>query len=84
VEDDDNDGNLLDSHSQPLNNEELAELHQLTMEETSAAAATAAADDDDEGEIHTERGLTLNSLREVFEKADEVDDYFKDKYNFYV
>jgi hypothetical protein len=48
---------LLDSHSQPLNNEELAELDKLTME-TKAAAAT----DDDEVEIHKDRGLTFNGL----------------------
>jgi hypothetical protein len=34
VQDDDDDDDLLDSHSHPLNNEELAKLEQLIMEET--------------------------------------------------
>jgi hypothetical protein len=77
-DDDDDDGNLLDSHTEPLNNEEL-ELDQLTLEKTTSAAAA----DNDEDEIHRERGLTLNSLREIFEKADQIADYFKDKCHSY-
>jgi hypothetical protein len=46
-----------DSHSQPLNNEELAEFDQLKTDETRAVAAA-----NDEVEIHKERGLTLNGL----------------------
>jgi hypothetical protein len=47
-----------------LNNEELAELAQLIMEET-------RADDNnvDKAEIHQEKGLALNGLREVFEST---------------
>jgi hypothetical protein len=52
------------------------------LEETTAAAAAVAADDD-MGELHKDRGLTFNSIREVLEKADKIFDYFKDKYNFY-
>jgi hypothetical protein len=41
-------------------------------------AAAAADDDDDEVEIHKEKVLTSNGLREVFEKVDQIVDYFKD------
>jgi hypothetical protein len=50
------------------------------MEETRAATAAAA---DDEVKIHKERGLKLNGLREVSEKADKIVDYCKDNDPFY-
>jgi hypothetical protein len=53
VEDDDDDGNLLDSHSQPLNDEELAESDQLTLEGTRAAA-------DDDGNLLDSHSQPLN------------------------
>jgi hypothetical protein len=38
---------------------------------------------DDEVEIHKEKGLTLTSLWEVFEKVEQIVDYFKDNDPFY-
>jgi hypothetical protein len=49
------DVDLLDFLFRPLNNEELAELDQLTMEET-----RAIDDDNDKAEIQKEWGLILN------------------------
>jgi hypothetical protein len=49
--DDDDDVDLLDFHFHRLNNEELAELDQLAMEETRAIDD----DEDDKAEIHKER-----------------------------
>jgi hypothetical protein len=78
LEDDHDDVDLPDSHTQSLNNEELAELDVLTMEES-----RSDDEDDDKGEIYKERGLTLNDLREILEIADMIVDYVKENNNFY-
>jgi hypothetical protein len=71
---------LLDSHCQPLSNEELAELDRWTMK---GIRDGDDDDDNDEVEIHKEKGLTLNGLQEVFEKVDKIVDYFKGNDPFY-
>lgn len=50
---------LLDSHSEPLHNKNLAKLDQWTMEET-------RDDGEDDDEIH--KRLKLNGLQEFFRK----------------
>jgi hypothetical protein len=79
-EDDDDDDDLPDSHIQSLNDEKFAEFDLLTMEET---RPDDDDEDDDKREIHKERGLTLNILRDISEIADIIVDYVKKKYPFF-
>jgi hypothetical protein len=77
-DDDDDDVDLPESHTQSLNNEELAELDLLTLEES----RPDDHEDDDKGKIHKERGLTLNYLREISETGDIIVDYVKKNNHF--